>query len=80
MDDVDIQELNICWLRTQLGIVSYEPILFDTSISDNIIYGANHCEVSDENSAKAANTILQITIVHTVTPECLMCLIIVFYI
>ena len=56
--DVDIQELNIRWLSTQLGIVSQEPILFDTSISDNIRYGANHREVSDEkiiDSAKAAN-------------------------
>ena len=58
LDDVDIRELNIHWLRTQLGIVSQEPILFDTSISDNIRYGANHREVSDEeiiDSAKAAN-------------------------
>ena len=35
LDDVDIRELNIRWLRTQLGIVSQEPILFDTSRSDN---------------------------------------------
>ena len=58
LDDVDIRELNIRWLSTQLGIVSQEPILFDTSISDNIRYGANHREVSDEeiiDSAKAAN-------------------------
>ena len=27
LDDVDIRELNIRWLRTQLGIVSQEPIL-----------------------------------------------------
>ena len=57
-DDVDIWELNIRWLRTQLGIVFQEPILFDTSISDIIRYGANHCQVSDEDiidSAKAAN-------------------------
>ena len=58
LDVVDIRELNIRWLRTQLGIVSQEPILFDTSISDNIRYGANHREVSDEeiiDSAKDAN-------------------------
>ena len=36
LDDVDIRELNIRWLKTQLFIVSQEPILFDTSISDNI--------------------------------------------
>ena len=53
--DVDIRELNIRWLRTQLGIVSQEPILFDTSISDNIRYGANHRDEEIIDSAKAAN-------------------------
>ena len=55
LSDVDLQELNIRWLRAQLGIVSQEPIL---CIYDNIRYGANHREVSDEeitDSAKAAN-------------------------
>ena len=55
LDDVDIRELNISWLRTQLGIVSQEPILFDTSISDNIRYGANHRDEEIIDSAKAAN-------------------------
>ena len=67
LDDVDIREHNIRWSRTQLGIVSQEPILFDTSISDNIRYGDNHREVSDEeiiDSAKAANNLFMILCNH----------------
>ena len=48
LDDIDLQQLNIRWLRTQLVIISQEPILSGTSIPDNIRYGANHCELSDE--------------------------------
>lgn len=58
IDDKDIRDLNIRWLRSQLGVVSQEPILFDASIADNIRYGANFRDVSDEEvieAAKAAN-------------------------
>ena len=58
VDNEDIRDLNICWLRRQIGIVSQEPVLFDRSIADNIRYGANFREVSDEEiveAAKAAN-------------------------
>ena len=54
----DIRDLNIRWLRRQIGIVSQEPVLFDRSIADNIRYGANFREVGDEEiveAAKAAN-------------------------
>lgn len=56
--DHDIRDLNIRWLRSQIGIVSQEPVLFDRSIADNIRYGANFREVTDEEiieAAKAAN-------------------------
>ena len=58
LDDTDLKELNIRWLRSQVGIVSQEPVLFDASIASNIRYGANFREVSDEEvleAAKAAN-------------------------
>lgn len=54
----DIREFNIKWLRQQIGIVSQEPTLFDASVADNIRYGANFREVSEEEvttAAKAAN-------------------------
>ena len=58
LDRTNMRNLNIRWLRSQIGIVSQEPVLFDASIADNIRYGANFREVSDEEvmeAAKAAN-------------------------
>ncbi|KAG8722257.1 GTPase-activating protein [Ceratobasidium sp. 394] len=31
LDGVDLKDLNVCWLRSQIGLVSQEPILFATS-------------------------------------------------
>ena len=45
LDGSDLRDLNIRWLRSQIGIVSQEPVLFDTSIAENIRYGANFREV-----------------------------------
>ena len=58
LDGIDLRELNIAWLRRQIGVVSQEPVLFDMSIRDNISYGANFRDVSEEEIvevAKAAN-------------------------
>ncbi|EPQ11494.1 ATP-binding cassette sub-family B member 5 [Myotis brandtii] len=40
-DGVDAKELNIQWLRSQIAIVSQEPVLFNCSIAENIAYGDN---------------------------------------
>ena len=42
MDGVDLKELKLGWLRKTLGLVSQEPVLFATSIMNNIRYGACH--------------------------------------
>ncbi|KAK3766077.1 hypothetical protein RRG08_002313 [Elysia crispata] len=58
LDDYGLKDLNIEWLRAQIGLVSQEPILFDRSIADNIAYGDNSRTVSmDEiiQAAKSAN-------------------------
>ena len=58
IDGNDVKELNLKWLRRQIGIVSQEPVLFDLSVRDNIAYGDTTREVSDkeiEEAAKAAN-------------------------
>lgn len=39
MDGHDIRSLNLMFTRSQIAIVSQEPILFDASISENIVYG-----------------------------------------
>jgi ABC transporter fused permease/ATP-binding protein len=49
-------ELDADWLRQQIGVVSQEPILFATSIRDNIRYGRPEATDEDiEAAALAAN-------------------------
>lgn len=40
LDGVDIRELNVRWLRSQIGVVAQMPSLFMLSIRDNIALGA----------------------------------------
>lgn len=54
VDGLDTKTLNLSWLRSQLGLVSQEPILFDCSISENIQYGDNSREVSQDEIDEAA--------------------------
>lgn len=39
MDGHDIRTLNVKWLRENIGVVSQEPVLFGTTIKENIRYG-----------------------------------------
>uniref|UniRef100_A0A8B9KNS2 ATP-binding cassette, sub-family B (MDR/TAP), member 5 n=1 Tax=Astyanax mexicanus TaxID=7994 RepID=A0A8B9KNS2_ASTMX len=53
-DGMDTRMLNLAWLRSQLGLVSQEPILFDCTITENIQYGDNSRVVSQEEVEEAA--------------------------
>lgn len=56
LDGQDIRALNVRWLRENIGIVSQEPVLFATTIAENIRYGRE--DISDaeiEQAAKEAN-------------------------
>ena len=59
LDGKDLKVLNPAWLRDQVGIVSQEPILFSTSIEENVRYGRSNatreevlkaCEVANARS------------------------------
>lgn len=39
LDGVDIRDLNLKWLRQQMGLVAQEPVLFATSVRGNIEHG-----------------------------------------
>ncbi|KAK2167990.1 hypothetical protein NP493_1249g00047 [Ridgeia piscesae] len=56
VDGHDIKDINVKWLRQQIGVVSQEPVLFDGSISDNIRLGREGATQADiEEAAKMAN-------------------------
>jgi ATP-binding cassette subfamily B (MDR/TAP) protein 1 len=40
IDNKNIRDYNLRWLRKQIGLVQQEPILFNISIRDNISYGS----------------------------------------
>ncbi|CAB3251562.1 unnamed protein product [Arctia plantaginis] len=55
LDDCSIEsDMRLCTLRSNLGIVSQEPVLFDRSIRENIEYGDNSREISIEEVVSAA--------------------------
>ena len=39
IDGVDIQDLDVAWLRANIGMVIQEPILFNTTVRENILLG-----------------------------------------
>ena len=39
LDGIDLKQLNVKWLRGQIGLVSQEPVLFATSIKNNVAHG-----------------------------------------
>ncbi|CAF5024856.1 unnamed protein product, partial [Rotaria sp. Silwood1] len=47
LDGVDIRYLNIQCLRSSLGLVSQEPILFNLTIAQNIAYGKENTSTED---------------------------------
>ncbi|WFD21498.1 ABC-type xenobiotic transporter [Malassezia equina] len=42
LDGVKLRDLNIQWLRTQIGLVAQEPTLFNTTVWENIAFGLLH--------------------------------------
>ena len=56
LDSHDLRTLEPSWLRRQIGVVAQEPILFATSILENICYGKPDATKEEvEAAARAAN-------------------------
>ncbi|CAF1239230.1 unnamed protein product [Adineta ricciae] len=47
LDNTDIRELNLHWIRSHFGLVSQEPILFDLTIVENITYGLENISMDE---------------------------------
>uniref|UniRef100_A0A3B4FB65 ATP binding cassette subfamily B member 11 n=1 Tax=Pundamilia nyererei TaxID=303518 RepID=A0A3B4FB65_9CICH len=54
IDGIPSHSVNVPFLRSQIGIVSQEPVLFDCSIAENIQYGDNTRSVSMEEIIEAS--------------------------
>ena len=65
IDGTDIRKLQLHSLRELMGVVSQEPILFNDTIYNNIVFGMSHAtEKMVEEAAKVANAhefIMQMT-------------------
>ncbi|CAK8540337.1 unnamed protein product [Lathyrus sativus] len=47
VDKNEIRELDLKWLRQQIGLVNQEPALFATSIKENILYGKDDATLEE---------------------------------
>ncbi|CAJ0591779.1 unnamed protein product [Cylicocyclus nassatus] len=55
IDDVDLKQVDPSYWRRQIGTVGQEPILFSTTLRENILYGAEHPEkITDAQIEEAA--------------------------
>eukprot|EP00898_Chlorokybus_atmophyticus_P004111 jgi/Chlat1/4700/Chrsp3S05626 len=56
LDGVNIKTFNLRWLRMNIGLVSQEPVLFATTIRQNILYGREDATQHEvEAASRAAN-------------------------
>jgi ATP-binding cassette subfamily B (MDR/TAP) protein 1 len=56
IDGINIKNLSLDWIRGKIGLVSQEPMLFMTSIKENIIYGKEDATLEEiKRAAELAN-------------------------
>ncbi|CAG8451736.1 11792_t:CDS:10 [Diversispora eburnea] len=56
VEDVNVKQWNLEYLRRNMALVGQEPVLFDLSIGDNIAYGKEGCTQEEiVEAAKKAN-------------------------
>lgn len=54
LDGHDIRTLQVKWLRTQIGMVGQEPVLFGTSILENVMMGKENATKKEAVAACVA--------------------------
>lgn len=56
LDGRDLKQFNLRWLRSHLGVVQQEPVIFSTTVRENIIYARhNASEAEVKEAARIAN-------------------------
>ncbi|XP_022568116.2 LOW QUALITY PROTEIN: ABC transporter B family member 21 [Brassica napus] len=51
IDGVNLKEFQLKWIRSKIGLVSQEPVLFTSSIKENIAYGKEDATVEEIRKA-----------------------------
>lgn len=71
IDGVNLKEFQLKWIRENIGLVSQEPVLFTSSIRDNIAYGKEAASIEEIRAAaqlaNAANFINKLPKVYNST-------------
>ncbi|CAL4930433.1 unnamed protein product [Urochloa decumbens] len=56
LDGRDLKSFNLRWLRSHMGLIQQEPVIFSTTIRENIIYARhNATEAEMKEAARIAN-------------------------
>ncbi|KAK9987273.1 hypothetical protein SO802_032224 [Lithocarpus litseifolius] len=56
IDGINLKEFQLKWIRWKIGLVSQEPLLFGSSIKDNIAYGKDGAAIEEiQAAAELAN-------------------------
>ncbi|KAM0836447.1 hypothetical protein ACQ4PT_062319 [Festuca glaucescens] len=56
IDGVDIRRMNLGWIRGKIGLVSQEPVLFSSTIRENIAYGKDNLTIEEIKRAIEAGS------------------------
>ncbi|CAL5208783.1 unnamed protein product [Lathyrus oleraceus] len=51
IDGINLKEFQLRWIRGKIGLVSQEPVLFSSSIKENIAYGKDGATIEEIRSA-----------------------------
>jgi ATP-binding cassette subfamily B (MDR/TAP) protein 1 len=51
IDNLNLKEFQLKWIRGKIGLVSQEPVLFGASIKDNIAYGNDGATIEEIRAA-----------------------------
>ncbi|KAK4488639.1 hypothetical protein RD792_004408 [Penstemon davidsonii] len=58
IDGINLMEFQLKWIRSKIGLVSQEPVLFSASIKDNIAYGKEGATLEEiTEAAELANAV-----------------------
>ena len=69
IDGVNLKDIQLKWIRQKIGLVSQEPVLFTSTIKDNIAYGKDGATTEEiraaaelANAAKFIDKLPQVSI------------------